>query len=80
MYYVIDPEKPLPAVVNPSKLRYVRPDRTGYLSMAELYHASGFPRNYKFFGNLTSRGQQLADAVPVEMAGAFARAFHATFN
>lgn len=80
VYYVIDPAKPLPAVVNPSKLRYVRPDRTGYLSMAELYHAAGFPQRYKFFGNLTSRGQQLADAVPVEMAEAFAQAFHARLN
>ena len=70
----------LPAVINPTKLRYVRPDRQGYLSMNELYRASGFPKEYKFFGTLTSRGQQLANAVPVELGRAFARAFVKSLN
>jgi len=30
---------------------------------------------YQFAGNITSIGQQLANAVPVELGGAFARAF-----
>jgi site-specific DNA-cytosine methylase len=80
VYYVIDPLKPLPAVVNPTKLRYVRPDRQGYLSMEELYRAQGFPPGYKFFGTLTSRGQQLANAVPVELAAVFAKAFYTRLN
>lgn len=73
VYYIVDPTKKLPAIVNPTKLRYVRPDRTGYLSFGELERAMGFPDDYEFVGNLTSRGQQLANAVPVEMASAFAK-------
>lgn len=76
VYFVVDPEALLPAIVNPTKLRYVRPDRTGYLSLSELYRAQGFPAGYKFAGCLSSIGQQLADAVPVELAAAFAGAFY----
>lgn len=72
VYFVIDPEKPLPAVVNPTKLRYIKPDRSGYLSLSELYSAFDFPENYRFFGTLTSKGQQLANAVPVSIAEKFA--------
>lgn len=75
VYFVIDPDKPMPAVVNPTKLRYVKPDRTGYLSFAELQAAQGFPRGYTFAGNRESIGQQLANAVPVELARVFALAF-----
>jgi len=78
-YFVVDPDQLLPAVVNPTKLRYIRPDRTGYLSFEELYRAQGFPQSYKFCGNsLSSKGQQLANAVPVELAEAFAREFQKT--
>jgi len=75
VYYVIDPRLPLPAIVNPTKLRYVRPDRTGYLSRQELEAAQGFPRTYRIFGNKDAWGKQLANAVPVEMAEAFAESF-----
>lgn len=72
VYFVVDPEKPLPAVVNPTKLRYIKPDRSGYLSLNELYSAFDFPQEYRFFGTLTSKGQQLANAVPVSIAEKFA--------
>lgn len=75
VYFVVDPSKAMPAVVNPTKLRYVRPDRTGYLSFSELKAAQGFPRDYFMAGNKASIGQQIANAVPVELASAFADAF-----
>jgi len=74
-YYIVVPTRPLPSVANPTKLRYVRPDRSGYLSLAELARAQGFPQGYAFHGTVTSVGQQLANAVPVELAEAFAEAF-----
>jgi site-specific DNA-cytosine methylase len=85
-YNVIDPAKPMPAVVNPTKLRFIRPDRSEYLSFEELAAAQGYPVGYEFVGtsqkmaNGRSRstnesiGQQLANSVPVEMANTFAAA------
>jgi DNA (cytosine-5)-methyltransferase 1 len=75
VYFVVDPDKPLPAVVNPTKLRYIHPNRQRYLSMREMALAQGFPKSYKFHGTLSSVGQQLANAFPVEMAEAFAYEF-----
>jgi len=49
--------------------------RIGYLNQKELNRAQGFPEDYKFFGNKSSWGQQLANAVPVELGEAFAKAF-----
>lgn len=74
-YFVVDEEGFLPAVVNPTKLRYVRPDREGYLNQKELNRAQGFPDTYEFCGGKASWGQQLANAVPVELGEAFAKAF-----
>jgi len=79
-YFIIDPDALLPAIVNPTKLRYVKPDRSGYLSITELKKAQGFPATYRFFGTLSSVGQQLANAVPVELAEAFARSFSGRLN
>lgn len=74
VYCIVDPKRHLPAVVNPTKLRYVRPGRTELMSFAEMYAAQGFPKDYEFFGNMRSKGQQLANAVPVEVASHFAKA------
>lgn len=74
-YHVLRTDRPFPCVANPTKLRYIRPDRGGYLSFSELQRAQGFSREYRFFGTSTSRGQQLANAVPVELAERFAAAF-----
>lgn len=75
VYYVVEEGKLFPAIVNPTKLRYIRPDRSGYLTRLELERAQGFPDDYQFAGTLSSWGQQLANAVPVEMGRAFAQAF-----
>lgn len=79
-YYVVDPDEPLAAIVNPTKLRYIKPDRSGYLSWNELYRAQGFPEGYQFHGLEKSKGQQLANAVPVELAQSFAAALKANKN
>ena len=79
-YYIIDPNRPLPAIVNVLKNRIVRPDRMGYVSLKEICLAQGFDENYKMEGGLTSRAQQLANAVPVELAGAFAKAFYQEYH
>jgi DNA (cytosine-5)-methyltransferase 1 len=74
-YYIVNPNKPLSAVINIMKNRLIKPDRSGYLSFNECKMAQGFPINYQFFGGITSRAQQLANAVPVELAECFAKAF-----
>jgi len=79
VYFVVDPEQPLPAVVNPTKLRYVRPDRQGYLSFNELIKAFDFHPNYEFLGTSTSIGKQIANCVPVSLATAFAKTFKGVY-
>jgi len=75
-YYIVDPFKPLPVIINVMKNRLIKPDRSGYLSFNECKMAQGFPSDYQFFGGITSRTQQLANAVPVELAESFASAFY----
>jgi len=74
-YFIVDPTKPLPAIVNVLKNRIVRPDCSGYVSLDEIKLAQGFSPTYKMYGTLTSKAQQLANAVPVELATSFAKAF-----
>lgn len=79
-YYIVDPNKPLPAIVNVLKNRIVRPDCSGYVSLDEIKLAQGFHENYIMEGSLTSRAQQLANAVPVELSRSFAKAFFKTYH
>jgi DNA (cytosine-5)-methyltransferase 1 len=79
-YYVVDPNKPLPAVINIVKNRLIHPNRQQYLCWADCIAAFGFPRTYQFVGGKTSLGQQLANAVPVELAETFAKAFYSPNN
>ena len=79
-YYIVDPHKPLPAVVNVLKNRLVRPNRDGYLSFREVGMAQGFPKDYSFIGTKSSIAQQLANAIPVELASTFANEFFQYFN
>ena len=74
VYFVVDPDGLLPAIVNPSKLRYIYPDKSRYLTFKELLAGFGVP-DYKLVGNLSSRGQQLANGFPKELARAFATEF-----
>lgn len=79
-YFIVDPDQPLPAIVNVLKNRIVRPDRTGYVSLKEICLAQGFYEDYQMFGGLTSQAQQLANAVPVELASEFAKAFYKSYH
>ena len=79
VYFVVDENKPLPAIVNPTKLRYIFPDRTRYLSLKELLRAFGLS-DYKLVGTLSSKGQQIANGFPVELTEAFAKAFFKEFG
>lgn len=74
-YFIVDPTRPLPAIVNVLKNRIVRPDRTGYLSLSEILQAQGFSHEYKMTGTISSKAQQLANAIPVELAETFAKTF-----
>jgi DNA (cytosine-5)-methyltransferase 1 len=74
-YYIVDPAKPLPAVINILKNRLIHPNRQQYLCWADCIASQGFPRDYEFYGGITSRAQQLANAVPVELAESFSKAF-----
>jgi DNA (cytosine-5)-methyltransferase 1 len=74
-YFIIDPKKPLPAIVNVLKNRIVKPDRLGYVSLDDIKKAQGFDESYEMFGTLTSKAQQLANAIPVELASSFAHEF-----
>lgn len=73
-YHVVDPDGLMPTVTNASKMKLIRPNRRECLSFEELLTAQGFPQDYDLEGTITSRQQQLADAVPVEVATAFATA------
>ncbi len=79
-YFIVDPDKPLPAIVNVLKNRIVRPDCNGYVSLDEIKLAQGFSEEYLMYGSLTSKAQQLANAVPVEMAHTFAKEFYKNFH
>lgn len=79
-YFIIDPEKPLPAIVNVMKNRIVRPDCSSYVSFDEVKLAQGFPEDYKMEGSLSSQAQQLANAIPVEVASYFAKEFFEYFH
>jgi len=74
-YYIVDPNKPLPAIVNVMKNRIVKPDCSGYLSFEELLQGQGFSSNYFMAGTKSSKAQQLANAIPVELAQSFAQEF-----
>jgi len=73
-YFIIDPLKPMPAVVNPSKLRYVRPNRKEYLSFQELALAQGWK------GGKGAISQQIANAIPVELSYHIAKTIYNKIN
>lgn len=73
VYYIIDQNKLLPAIVNPTKLRYIYIQNGIIRSMTltELLSSFGVS-NYELSGTTTSKGQQIANGFPKEMAEAFA--------
>ncbi|OLS23273.1 MAG: Modification methylase AplI [Candidatus Heimdallarchaeota archaeon LC_3] len=74
VYFVLDPEKPFPAVVNPTKLRYIHPNKKQYLSFNVLIKTFGV-KSFNLTGNLSSKGQQLANGFPSDLAYKFAKSF-----
>jgi len=87
-YYIVDPASPMPAVIDATKMRFIRPDLQAYLSFSELAAAQGYPTGYEFSGRNRSnyygngRGRtgkeaiarQLANSVPVELSAAISGA------
>jgi len=83
-YCMVQPDKHIGKILNFTKMRYVKPDRTGYLSSHEMKLAQGFPPDYEIYTDpdkspskqRKSIGQQLANAVPVETAEMFSQAIY----
>jgi len=66
-------DKPAPAVVNVKKVYMVHPMENRNISLAEAAALQGFPGDYIWHGNQRSIAQQIANAMPVELATAIAR-------
>ena len=73
-YFIIAEDQLMPSIVNPSRSRYIDPERKRLLSLRELCMAQGFPKDYQIpEQTVTAKSRQVAKAVPVEVATAFAR-------
>lgn len=71
VYGRIDPKFPAPtmttACINPSKGRFVHPTRNSGITVREAARIQTFPDDFIFSGGLMSAGQQVGNAVPIEM-------------
>lgn len=74
-YCIVDPKKPIPTVANPTKLRYIKPDRSGYLTLSELIKCFDVPETFIVKGTLSEIGQQIANGFPAAVAYRFSLAF-----
>lgn len=79
-YCVIDPDRPVPAVANPTKLRYIRPDRESLLSLRELKRCFDIPDSFCIEGTLSEKSQQIANGFPASVAHRFSLAFKNTLE
>ncbi|MBG7615606.1 DNA cytosine methyltransferase [Brevundimonas sp. BAL450] len=72
VYGRINPAKPAPtmttACINPSKGRFVHPTENHGITARQAARIQTFPENYTFVGGLTAAGQQIGNAVPVDLA------------
>lgn len=72
VYGRIDPTKPAPtmttACINPSKGRFVHPTEHHGITVRQAARIQTFPDSYVFHGGLIAAGQQIGNAVPVELA------------
>ena len=61
-------DKPAPTITrecsSPGNGRYTHPDQDRLLSVREMSLLQGYPSDYVFLGNLSSRYRQIGDAVP----------------
>lgn len=72
VYGRINPAKPAPtmttACINPSKGRFVHPTLNHGITARQAARIQTFPDNFVFAGGLMAAGQQIGNAVPVELA------------
>lgn len=72
VYGRIDPAKPAPtmttACINPSKGRFVHPTEHHGITVRQAARIQTFPDSFVFHGGLIAAGQQIGNAVPVELA------------
>ena len=71
VYGRIDPALPAPtmttACINPSKGRFVHPELHHGITVRQAARIQTFPDDYEFVGGLMAAGQQVGNAVPVEL-------------
>jgi len=74
VYGRIDPERPGPtmttACINPSKGRFVHPTENHGITLRQAARMQTFPDSFVFQGGLMSGGEQIGNAVPVDLATA----------
>ena len=68
----LDDRKPSPTLVPGHSNFPVHPHEHRSISVREAAQITGFPLNYKFFGNHTKRCEQVGNAVPIPLAHALA--------
>lgn len=74
VYGRINPSKPAPtmttACINPSKGRFVHPTENHGITLRQAARFQTFPDDFVFGGGLIAAGEQIGNAVPVELAQA----------
>lgn len=77
VYGRIDPNRPGPtmttACINPSKGRFVHPTENHGITLRQAARLQTFPEDFVFKGGLMSGGEQIGNAVPVDLAVALLR-------
>ena len=68
----LTPRKPAPtmttACINPSKGRFVHPTEHHGITLRQAARIQTFPDEFVFDGGLMAAGEQIGNAVPVELA------------
>ncbi|MGP9825810.1 DNA cytosine methyltransferase [Ectopseudomonas khazarica] len=74
VYGRINPAKPAPtmttACINPSKGRFVHPTENHGITLRQAARFQTFPDDFVFSGGLMAAGEQIGNAVPVDLATA----------
>ncbi|MBR0518523.1 DNA cytosine methyltransferase [bacterium] len=69
----LDSTKPSPTLVPGHSNFPIHPFENRSITVREAAVITGFPLNYKFFGNHTKRCEQVGNAVPIELSTALAK-------
>jgi len=69
----LDLSKPSVTIANPRKQILLHPTENRILSVRECARIQSFPDDFVFYGNLSDKQQQVADAVPPLMSEAIAK-------